>query len=178
MASEAPAYPVRLETDYPERLSRLSTLFRLILAIPVLVLLALLYLPLPWLVFIHWVTVLVRGRPVGWLFGTLAAALRLYLRVSAYLYLLTDRYPPLEGAWPVRFEIERPERLSRRQLVFWKTALSIPHVLVLQVLNYVLGVLLFISWFAILFSGRYPRGLYNFVAGWLRWQARVAAYWL
>jgi hypothetical protein len=62
-------------------------------------------------------------------------------------------------------------------LFVWKTVASIPHFIALVVLWFVVLVLTFVAWFAILFTGRYPRGLYDFVSGFVRWGARVGAYW-
>ncbi len=125
-AAAAP-FPIRLEADYPERLSRLSTFFRLFLAIPVLLVL---YLLGQGLIGVYWIGILVRGRPVRWLFDANVAIQRFSLRSYAYFLLLTDRYPPLDGDWPVRYEVDYPERLSRWRLVIWKTATVIPHMIV------------------------------------------------
>ena len=188
----APQYPVRFEADYPERLSRLSSFFRIILAIPLLILVGILggypaiagislgvSFGLIWgILFVHWLAVLIRGRPVGWLFAAIVAIERFVLRANAYILLMSDRYPPFEGDWPVRYEVDQPERLQRRQVLIWKTIVTIPHFFVLTLVSLFVGVIVFIAWFAILFTGRYPRGLYDFVAGWLRWYARTAAYWM
>ena len=185
-------YPVRFEADYPERLSRLSSFFRIILAIPLLMLVGILggypaiagislgvSFGLIWgILFVHWLAVLIRGRPVGWLFAVIVAIERFVLRANAYVLLMSDRYPPFEGDWLVRYEVDQPERLQRRQVLIWKTIVTIPHFFVLALVSLFVGVIVFIAWFAILFTGRYPRGLYDFVAGWLRWYARTAAYWM
>ena len=167
------SFPVRLEADYPERLSRLSTFFRFFLAIPVLIVLYLLAQSLIW---VYWIAILVRGRPVRWLFDANVATQRFSLRSYAYFLLLTDRYPPFEGDWPVRYEVDYPERLSRRQLVIWKIAMVIPHFIVLGFVAIAVAVVVPIAWFSVLFTGRYPRGLHTFVSGWLRWAARASAY--
>ena len=188
----AAPFPVRLEADYPERLSRLSTFFRLILAIPVLILLAVLaggsgfagpgagitIGALGSLVLAHWIAVLLRGRPVRWLFDVIVAIQRFSLRALSYFFLLTDRYPPFEGEWPLRYEVDYPERLSRWRLVIWKTATVIPHLIVLGFVFLGVMAVVFLAWFAVLFTGRYPQGLHSFVSGWLRWYARVWAYWI
>lgn len=167
------SFPIRLEADYPERLSRLSTFFRFFLAIPVLIIL---YLLAQGLIGVYWIAILVRGRPVRWLFDANVATQRFSLRSYAYFLLLTDRYPPFEGDWPVRYEVDYPERLSRRQLVIWKLVMVIPHFIVLGFVSIAVAVVVSIAWFAVLFTGRYPRGLHTFVSGWLRWAARASAY--
>jgi hypothetical protein len=188
----AAPFPVRLEVDYPERLSRLSTFFRLILAIPVVIILVILaggsgftgagagitVGALGSLVLAHWIAVLLRGRPVRWLFDVIVAIQRFILRALSYFFLLTDRYPPFEGEWPVRFQADCPERLSRWRLVIWKTATVIPHLIVLGFVFVGVMVAVFVAWFVVLFTGRYPRGLHSFVSGWLRWYARAWSYWV
>jgi len=169
----AAPFPVRLEADYPERLSRLSTFFRIILAIPVLVVL---YLFGQGLIWVYWIGILVRGRPVRWLFDANVAILRFTFRAYAYFLLLTDRYPPFDGKWQVRYEVDYPERLSRWRLVIWKTATVIPHAIVLAFVFVGVVVVVLLAWFVVLFTGRYPRGLHTFVSGWLRWAARAWAY--
>lgn len=187
-----PEYPVRLEADYPQRLSRLSTAFRLILAIPLVLLVAILggssgfvgpgfgigFGIISALLLVHWVSILVRGRPVRWIFDAIVAIQRFVIRAQTYFLLLTDRYPPFEGDWSIRYEVDPPQRLSRKQILIWKTIVTIPHYIVLTILSFVVGVLVLISWVVILFTGRFPKGLHDFVIGWVRWGARVTAYWM
>ncbi|HEY5640986.1 MAG TPA: DUF4389 domain-containing protein [Dehalococcoidia bacterium] len=185
-------YPVTLDIEYQERLSRLSTFFRLILMIPVLLFLAIIGSwsstdasgdafafalgPLGALVLAHWIVIFLRRRPANWLFDVIVHIERFTLRASAYILLLADRYPAFEGEWLLRYEVERPETLSRWKLLFWKLITAIPHFVVLIVLWFVVVVVVVIGWFAILFIGRFPRGLHGLVEGWLRWNARVTAY--
>jgi hypothetical protein len=192
MAAEVPRYPVRFDVVHAEKLSRLSTFFRLVLAIPLIIFVVLLggsfslgLMPgtgvsfgLVALIFIvHVITVLVRGRPVRWVFDTMVAIQRFILRAYAYLLLVVDKYPPFDGDWVAQFEVDFPTRIRRRQLVLWKLLLSIPHLVALLVLSFLVAVIVFIGWFAILFTGQFPRGLHDFVVGWLRWYARASAYW-
>ncbi len=175
----AAPFPIRLEADYPERLSRLSTLFRIILAIPVLIVVSLLGQGLgQGLIWVYWIAILVRGRPVRWLFDANVAIQRFTLRAYAYFLLLTDRYPPFDGEWSVRYEVEYAQRLSRWRLVIWKTVTVIPHAILLALAAIAVTLVVVIAWFAVLFTGRYPRGLHSFVSGWLRWSARASAYWV
>ncbi len=186
------AYPVSLEIEYQERLSRLSTFFRLILLIPLAIFVAIIG---SWggsdaigdgvsyslgtfggLVLAHWIVIFLRRRPVNWLFDVIVHIQRFTLRATAYFLLLTDKYPPFEGDWLLSYEVERPEKLSRWRILFWKLLTAIPHIIILLVLSLVVVVVVFISWFAILFTGKFPRGLHRLVEGWLRWEARVGAY--
>lgn len=187
-----PPYPVSLEVEYQEELSRLSTFFRLILLIPLALFVAILSSgvgteaagdgagltlgTMGGLVLAHWIAIFLRRRPVNWLFGVIVHIQRFTLRATAYFLLLADKYPPFEGDWLLRYEVEQPETLSRWKLLFWKIITAIPHIIILIVLWFVVVVVVVISWFAILFTGKFPRGLHGLVEGWLRWDARVTAY--
>jgi hypothetical protein len=194
-ASE-PRYPVRVTMAYPERVSRLSTAFRIILAIPVLIFLALLgganFDFNSWqgtetggmfagtfaggIVLAIWATILVRGNIPHWLFDFQVGLNRFAIRAYSYVALLTDRYPAFEGDWDLNYDVEYPDRLSRWRLFFWKLITSIPHFIVLFFLAIAAFVVVIIGWFAILFTGAFPRGLHAFALGVLRWGARVEAY--
>jgi hypothetical protein len=166
-------YPVRVSVEYPDSLSRLSTFFRVLLAIPVAVFL---YAINGGIVGAMWAAILVRGRIPRWLFDFQVGYNRFSTRAAAYFLLLTDTYPAFEGAWVVDYDVDYPERVSRWKLLFWKVIASIPHFIVLFFLWIAVMFCVFIAWFAILFTGKFPRGLHSFVAGVLRWSARVTAY--
>ena len=195
--AEAAPYPVVFDAVYPERLSRLSTAFRLLLFIPIAIF---------WGVLLggefgqpdvtpggatfalgaagaagavavaSWLAILVRGRIPRWLFDFQVALYRWVNRALSYLLLLTDRYPPFEGDWVISYDVRYPERLARWKLLFWKVITAIPHGIILAFLWLGAAIVTVIAWFFILFAGRYPRGLYEYVAGVLRWNARVGAY--
>ena len=189
---QPPAYPVSLSVDYQEELSRLSTFFRLILLIPLAIFVTIIagsgdggaagdgavYTlgTLGGLVLANWIVVFLRQRPATWLFDVIVHIQRFVLRATAYFLLLTDKYPPFEGDWLLSYEVKRPEEISRWRLLFWKFITAIPHFIILIVLSFVVVVVVVIAWFAILFIGRFPRGLHGLVEGWLRWEARVTAY--
>lgn len=199
-ADQQAPYPVRLTMDYPARLSRLSTFFRIILVIPVLIFLGLVGATTfdfsTWggdggqarngafgagvlgggVVAAIWATILVKGRIPRWLFDFQVGLNRFTQRAVAYVALLTDQYPAFEGDWVLDYEVDYPERLSRWKLLFWKLLTSIPHFIVLALLTIAAVVVVIIGWFAILFSGAFPRGLHTFVVGVMRWGARVGAY--
>src|ERR1043165_4512326 len=86
---------------------------------------------------------------------------------------------PAAPDYPARFDVEYPERLSRWK-IFLKWLFAIPHFIIVYLLQAVAGVLILIDFFAILFTGRYPRGLFDFIDGTIRWVIRVQAYahWL
>jgi len=173
MTTAASAYPVTLEIDYPERQSRWKTLIRLLLVIPLFIFS---YLLSSGIVLAVWAAILVKGRIPRWLFDFQVAYNRWQARFGAYFLLLTDQYPPFEGEYPIRYEVQYPERLSRWKLVIWKFITSIPHLIVLAFLSFTLLAVVPLAWFAVLFTGRFPRGLHLYVAGISRWSARVQAY--
>lgn len=173
MVTEAAAYPVTLEVDYPERQSRWKGLLRVFLVIPLFIFLNLLGGGMALAI---WAAILVRGRIPRWLFDFQVAYNRWQVRFGSYFLLLTDQYPPFEGDYPIRYEVRYPERLSRWKLIFWKGITSVPHFIVLALLALTLLAVVPIGWFALLFAGRFPRGLHQYVAGVLRWGVRVDAY--
>jgi hypothetical protein len=192
--AEAAPYPVTFDAAYPERLSRLSTFFRLLLFIPIAIFAVVLGGgPYSWgesarggaaialgtagaVALASWLAILVRGRIPRWLFDFQVAFYRWANRAFGYFLLLTDRYPPFEGDWVISYDVRYPERLARWKLLFWKVITAIPHFIILEFLGLGAVIVTVIAWFFILFSGRYPRGLFDYVAGVMRWGARVWAY--
>jgi len=192
----AGAYPVTLAVDYPERQSRWKTLLRLFLAIPVLLFFMVLS-GATWarfwsdgrattysagvaggVVLAIWVTIVLRARIPRWLFDFQVALLRWEIRALSYFALLTDTYPPFEGDYPIRFDVQYPERLARWKVLIWKAITSIPHMLVLFFLSIGALFTVIFAWFAILITGRFPQSLHAYVAGVIRWGIRVQAYFL
>ena len=175
-------YPVSFDVEGPAEVSRLSTFFRIVLLIPVAlflwIIVSILGSFLGGLILAHWITVLIRGRPVGWICRAIVAIQRFAFRAFTYFFLITDQYPPFEGDWNVHYEVDQTERIQRKQLVIWKTLASIPHFIVLSVLWFAVIACIIISWFAIIITGRFPLGLRGFIVGWMRWSARVGAYWI
>ena len=122
--------------------------------------------------------ILFRQKYPRWWFDWNLALVRFFARVIGYLALLTDIYPSTDEEQSVHLDIPYPnvkEELSRGlPLVKW--FLAIPHYIVLCFLCVAVIVSVIIAWFAILFTGRYPNGLFNFVVGVFRWWLRVSAY--
>ena len=169
-------YPASLAVDYPSRpLDRISTAFRPIWLIPVGIVLALLgsalVVPVALLI-------VVRGKYPRWWFDFNRELTRFAYRVAAYAALMTDRYPSTDEEQSVHLDVEYPdvERDLNRWLPLVKWFLAIPHIVVLVFLS--IGALFAAigAWFAILFTGRYPRSLFDYVEGVLRWWLRVEAY--
>lgn len=182
MATMAPptdsSYPVRFDVEYPEHLSRLLIFVKFILAIPHLVVLYALMLASSVVTFVAWFAILFTKKYPEGLFKFNVGIQRWQQNVSAYVWLLRDEYPPFSfdaGQYPVSYEVEYPAELSR-WLIFVKWLLVFPNLLVFLLVAIVAYFATFAAWFAILFTGRYPRGMFDFVVGTLRWAARANAY--
>src|SRR6266566_4470582 len=189
-------YPVQFSVDYPDRLlNRLTTFFRVFTVIPIAIVLGtvaggtwqwsygsttatvaagagglLFFGPLLMIVF--------RQKYPRWWFDWNLELQRFSNRVSAYLALMDDRYPSTTDHQSVHLDYAYPdaERELNRWLPLVKWFLAIPHYIVLAFLNIAMVVVVIIAWFAILFTGHYPRGMFDFVEGVIRWNNRVLAY--
>lgn len=186
-------YPVQFDVDFPARpLDRVSTAFRIFAAIPILILLGLLsrqamqddghttttlasgvgLLFLPLLLMI-----LFRQKYPRWWFDWNLNLLRFSNRVTAYLALLDDRYPSTDEEQAVHLNLDYPDaRQLNRWLPLVKWFLAIPHYVVLFFLGIGGVVAVIVAWFVIVFTGRYPQGLFRYVVGVLRWSNRVTSY--
>lgn len=186
-------YPIKLSIDYPDRkLNRLTSFFRIFMAIPILIIFYLLmgvssgWSESNWsgaiaaggLVFLPTLLmILCRKKYPKWWFDWNLAVTRFSTRVSAYLALMTDVYPSTDEEQSVHLDIDYPDaqKLSRG-LPIVKWIMAIPHYIVLFFLFIAVEVVVIIAWFAILFTSRYPRQLFDFVVDVYRWSLRVAAY--
>jgi uncharacterized protein DUF4389 len=176
--ASAPGYPVRFDVDYPERLSRWKIFVKWLLAIPQLIIVYLLQSITGILAIIAFFAILFTKRWPRGLFDFVVQIQRWTLNVLAYVLLLRDEYPPFSGdpgQYPVSYEVDYDDNLSRWQ-IFIKWLLAIPHFIVVAFLGIAAFFVLVIAWFAILFTGRYPRGLFDFIVGTIRWTQRVHAY--
>ncbi len=190
-------HPVRFSVDYPERdLNRLTTAFRVFTVIPIAIVLAsiggyssgggydggsgatvaiggigLLFIP-PLLM------ILFREKYPRWWFDWNLELLRFTNRVCVYVALMDDRYPSTDERQSVRLDFPYPDasRELNRWLPLVKWFLAIPHYIVLFFLSIATVVVVVGSWFVILFTGRYPREIFEFVEGVIRWHNRVAGY--
>ena len=172
-------YPTRFKVDYPEHLSRWKTGFRVILILPVFLFLFLIAAIGYSAMSVGWITVFFRRSYPPWVMAAHTGFLGFLARTSAYLTLLTDQYPSFAAAdGPVRLEYPQPEpgSLSRWRVFLWKFVLIIPHLIVLWFLSFAITVVVFLSWFAILFTGNYPRGMFAFTVGIQRWSFRLHGY--
>ena len=179
MATEAAAYPITFEVEYPERLSRWLIFVKWLLAIPHVIIISLFGYLIELTTFISWFAILFTGRYPRALFDLALLYWGWNSRVTSYLVLLRDEYPPFgedaAGEYPVHVDIPYPERLSRL-LIFVKWLLVIPHIIILALLSAVALAVYVIGWFAILFTGQFPRSMFDFLVGVGRWNLRVSAY--
>ena len=197
MAIHPTGYAARLEVDYPEELDRLTTFFRLIWIIPIAVIGALVStsgsvttvneagevvsrtggIGSGLAVATALMIVFLRQYPKWW-FDFARESTRFGSRIGAYLALLTDQYPSTVEEQAIHLEIDYPDvkRDLNRWLPLVKWFLVIPHYFVLVFLLLLSFFAVVLAWFAILFTGRYPRGLFDFVVGVSRWGLRVGAY--
>jgi len=166
------------DVEYPGALSRLMIFVKWLLVIPHLLVLSALGFALSCTTIFAWFAILFTARYPRSLWSFAVMTLRWQANVSAYYSLQSDLYPPFgEGDYSVRLEIAYPERMSRL-LIFVKWLLVIPHLFVLYFLGVLSSICVFIAWFAILFTARYPAGLFETVTIVSGWSYRVTAYLL
>ena len=189
-------YPVQLSIDYPDReLNRMTTAFRIFMIIPIAIVLGAvaggtwrwgyhygsegfiagtggLLWPGPLLM------ILFRQKYPRWWFAWNLELQRFGTRVTAYLALMDGTYPSTDDHQAVRLDYIYPDaaRDLNRWLPLVKWLLAIPHYIVLFFLEITAVVIVIVTWFTILFTGRYPRGAFDFVEGVIRWHLRVIAY--
>jgi hypothetical protein len=194
-------YPVQVDVEYPDRdLNRLTTFFRAFTIIPIAIVLSTVSGSQSWawydgdaaggttstivvgaggLLFAGpLLMILFRQKYPRWWFDWNLELTRFSSRVALYGALLDDRYPSTDEAQSLRLDIPYPDAREglNRWLPLVKWLLAIPHYIVLAFLFLGAFVCIVIAWFAILFTGRYPRGLFDFVVGVGRWSVRVSAY--
>ena len=168
-------YPVQFSVDYPEGArNRLTALVRIILAIPIIII----SIFAAWQVIVPtFFMILFRNKYPRWWFDWNLEVLRFTSRVNSYVLLLRDEYPATDDEQAVHLDMAYPdERQLNRFMPLVKWILAIPHYAVLWVLSLITLVVSAIAWFSILITGRYPRGMFDFTVGVMRWSNRVTAY--
>ncbi|HUF54842.1 MAG TPA: DUF4389 domain-containing protein [Dehalococcoidia bacterium] len=178
MVSSPGGPPVRFDVESSESLSRILIFVKWLLWIPHYIILYLLsYIVLVITVIAFFAILFTKKYPRG-MHNFVVGVARWNANAYAYVLLLRDEYPPFSwepGKYPVSFEIDYPEDLSRWAPLY-KWLLVIPNLLVLFIVMIIAILLIVIGWFAILFTGRLPRGIHDFIEGTMRWYARVYAY--
>ena len=202
-ATVASAYPATLNVDYQDRVGRASTIFRIILIIPIAIIVSILtsgsqsvtqtfndagevvgtttssgFGIVGALFLVTVLMLLFQKRYPRWWFDFNLALMRFINRVGIYFLLLTDKYPSTEDDQNLHLDVPYPDaqRDLNRGLPLVKWFLAIPHYFILFFLYVAVFVVTIIAWFAIIFTGRYPKGLFTFVVGVLRWSWRVHSY--
>jgi Domain of unknown function (DUF4389) len=191
-AVEPVEYPVKFSVDYPDRdLNRLTTFFRVFTVIPIAIVISLLervsYTSGSYtysvsagalVVFPTVLMILFRKKYPRWWFDWNLELSRFAYRVAVYLSLMDDTYPSTDEQQAVRLDYRYPDVESEigRGMPLVKWLLAIPHYFLLFFLGIGAFFAVIAAWFAILFTGRYPRGIFDFVEGVHRWAARVAGY--
>ena len=159
------SYPVAFEMDYAKRRSRLTTFFRYILAIPQFFFLWFYAIAFYVVLVIAWFALLFTGRWPSGLYGFAGGFLRYITRFSAYLFLGVDNYPPFSGAeddsYPVRVHIAPPLDRYSRLKVFFRPIYAVLAIVIRYAMGLVLSFVAFLSWFAIVITGRQPASLQN-----------------
>jgi hypothetical protein len=198
MTSDKNTYPASLTIDYPKKLDRLTSFVRIIWTIPILVILSLLTGAgnagvmneagkrmtengggvLGGFFAATLLMILFQQRYPRWWFDFVLELNRFTARIGAYLFLLTDQYPSTVEKQSVHMDITYPDVKQdlNRWLPLVKWLLAVPHYFALFVLMVGALVATVIAWFAILFTGRYPKDLFDFVVGVGRWSLRVRSY--
>jgi hypothetical protein len=197
MPSTPTAYPARLEVDHSPQYDRVKTLFRVVLIIPIAIIYDVLTSGVTrtvhengqavsttsggiasGLFLATLLMILFRQRYPRWWFDFALELARFGARLGAYFALLTDKYPSTVEEQDVHLELDYPdvERDLNRWLPLVKWLLAIPHYVVLLFLTVGAFFAVVFAWFAILFTGRYPQGLFDYVVGVGRWWLRVEAY--
>jgi hypothetical protein len=188
-------YPASLDVEYPERkLNRLTSFFRIFAIIPIAIVIGLIanssigggehheswsWMYAGGIVFAPLILmILFRSKYPKWWFDWNLAMTRFSYRVSSYFLLLRDEYPSTDEEQAVHLELTYPEAKTQlgRGWPLIKWFLAIPHYFVLFFLGIAVFVCWIIAWFAILFTGRYPKSIFGYTVGVQRWALRVSAY--
>jgi len=174
------AYPIHTRLEYQEKASRLTTFFRLILAIPHLIVVVLWGIAAFFVAIAAWFAILFTGRYPAGMFGFQMGFLNYSTRVRCYVSLLTDKFPPFGGGspedgYPILVTAELPEHLSRLT-TFFRLILAIPAYVVQYFLSILEQLMTIAAWFVILVIGRLPQTLFEIMELPQRYYVRYNAY--
>ena len=171
-------YPVKLNIVYSESSNRLTAIFRLILVIPIVFILALISTYAEALSLAIAMMILFKEKYPKWWFEWHIGITKLTYRIAAYVFLMRDEYPSTDHDQSVQIDVPYPDVKNdlKRWMPLVKWILVIPHIIVLIIIfiGVVLGTIF--ALFAILFTGKYPIAIFKFNAGFLRWSLRVSAF--
>ena len=174
------AYPVQFNVEYPDGpLDKFSTFLRIFFLIPIGVVVSIITSAVGfWQYFALLIMILFRQKYPRWWFDWYLASFQFNLRFQAYVFLMRDEYPSTDEEQAVHLNVAYPdvEQGLNRVMPLFKWILAIPHYLALIFLALAALLVSIFAWFAILFTGTYPRGAFEFVEGFLRWQSRTVCY--
>ena len=171
-------YPVNLKIDYSEQSDRLTAILRLILVIPIVIILALISTYAEALSLAIAMMILFKEKYPKWWFDWNIGITKFTYRIAAYVLLMRDEYPATDHEQSVKLTIPYPDVKNelKRWMPLVKWILVIPHVIVLLFLFIGVIIATIFALLAILFTGKYPKGIFVFVEGFLRWTLRVSAF--
>ncbi len=173
-------YPVTFKADYVEKRSRLTTFFRLLLAIPHLIAVLFYVFAAEIVTVIAWFALLFTGRYPQGMYDFVAGALRYATRVCGYAFLLTDEYPPFSGdpatPYPVDLNIGPPKAEYSRLKVLFRIILMIPVYIIAYAMQIVFELGALLAWFAIVVLGRQPKGLQDMIVLGMSYHQRAYGY--
>jgi len=171
-------YPVNLKIEYSEKSNKSTALFRLVLIIPIVIILAIISSYAEALSLAVGLLILFREKYPKWWFDWNVGITKFTYRIVAYGLLMRDEYPSTDDDQAVKVDIPYPD--VKKDLNRWmplvKWILAIPHIIVLIFIFIAVVFCSVFAWFAILLTGRYPKVIFDFVEGFLRWSLRVNAY--
>ena len=171
-------YPVNLKIEYSEKSNKSTALFRLVLIIPIILILALISSYAEALSIAVALMIIFNEKYPKWWFDWNVGITKFIYRIAAYGLLLRDEYPSTDDEQAIQVDIPYPDvkKDLNRWMPLFKWILVIPHLIVLLLIFIAVVVCSVFAWFAILFTGQYPKGIFDFVEGFLRWSLRVNAY--
>jgi len=171
-------YPVTLKIDYSESSNRLTALFRLILVIPIVIILALISTYAEALFFAIAMMLLFKEKYPKWWFEWNIGITKFTYRIAAYVLLMRDEYPATDHEQSVNITIPYPDVKNdlKRWMPLVKWILVIPHIIALIFLFIGVALCTIFALLAILITGKYPKGIFDFIEGFLRWTLRVSAF--
>ena len=173
-------HPVNLKIEYSEKSNKSTALFRLVLIIPIVIILAIISSYAEALSLAVGLLILFREKYPKWWFDWNVGITKFTYRIVAYGLLMRDEYPSTDDDQAVKVDIPYPD--VKKDLNRWmplvKWILAIPHIIVLIFIFIAVVFCSVFAWFAILLTGRYPKVIFDFIEGFLRWSLRVNAYML
>jgi len=173
-------YPVTYEADYVRERNRATTFFRAIVAIPWIIVLYVYAIAAMVVAVIAWFALVILGRYPQGMYNFVGGVLRYSMRVSAFMYLQTDAWPPFgisdDPSYPVRINFEPPAARQSRLKVFFRMVLALPLIVMAYAVGALQGGASMVAWFTIVFRGYQPAAIHNILAWMNGWSTRVNAY--